>query len=411
MTVVNVIAAATATAAITSNARIKRSGGNLEKCLWSLFWISVGFYLHSLVVSISIFRASHKSLMDHETLHHPKNDNTTTATAVVNSGLPSPVDSLVSAPFNTAAGKKHWCIVALKYLPKNTLKHFTHFPHASEILLPCWSYFMEQNAVNNCGYFFHYKLNLSAWSRELIETMGCDIRISVKDSSNDILPDGKVLSLPADDVQFIPNLYLLRPRHGYIRYMNDASHAHELRRKFVSDEYIQSKKGYGKPLQIGMIQRRDSRRIGNLEQIRDALQEAIPSADIVVTDFVDLKTVKEQAMWFATKNVIVAAHGAALTNSVFITQGTIVMQLFPPGYFWPSLDPLIEQSGGYAIQWYEKGKDPFIVSATMKREDFDKAGKATFSPPVQEVVQPILYTLDLERPTNQRLKILFGDFV
>jgi hypothetical protein len=47
----------------------------------------------------------------------------------------------------------------------------------------------------------------------------------------------------------------------------------------------------------------------------------------------------------------------------------------------------------------------------MKREDFDKAGKAMFSPPVHEVVQPILYVLGIERPTNHKLKLLFGDFV
>lgn len=406
--VIGSAAAATITGitTVTSNTWIKRIA-NIEKCLWSLFWMAIGFYLHSLVVTSTTTNSAtssnlgilHKSFMEHWT------NSTTTDTIIATN-----VDSLQSSsPSN--AGKKHWCVVALKYLPKTTFQHFHHFPHASEILLPCWSYFMEQNATNNCGYFFHYKLNLSSWSRELIETMGCNIQMSVK-GSDDIQLDGRVLSLPEDDIQFIPNLYLLRPRYGYIRYLNDASHAHELRRKFVSDEYLKlQKRRHGKPLQIGMIQRRDSRIIGNMEQIRDALQKAIPTADIVITDFVNLKTVKEQATWFATKHVIVAAHGAALTNSVFITQGTIVMQLFPPGYFWQSLDPLIEQSGGYAIQWYEKGKDPFIESATMKREDFDRAGKATFSPPVQEVVQPILYALEIIQPTNHRLKVLFGDFV
>lgn len=381
---------------------------NLEKCAWPLCWMCIGFYLHSLVFSVflntfgdfSSSCSSSKHNLDLQKYHNQDGaDNHHNAVVIVHP----------SQDYPSPRKKKHWCVVTLKYLPKTTLKHFSHFPHSAEILLPCWSWFMEQDATENCGYFFHHTLTLSSWSRELIESMGCEIKTS-KDSS-DIQEDGTVVVLPQDDVQFIPNLYLLRPRLGYIRYLNDASHAHALRRKLVNDEYILSKKGPGKPLQIGMIQRRESRRIGNFEQIRDALQSAISSAEIITTDFAEMTTVKEQAEWFATKDVIVAAHGAAVTNSIFITQGTLVMQLFPPGYFWPSLDPLIEQSGGYAIQWYEKGKDPSVVSATMTREDFDRAGKATFSPPVQEVVQPILYALGIVRPTNFRLKQLFKEFV
>jgi hypothetical protein len=267
---------------------------------------------------------------------------------------------------------------------------------------------MEQEATENCGYFFHSQFEISSWPKELIDTMGCEIKISKY--STDFQPDGLVTTLPKNDIQYIPNLYLLRPRLEYIRYLNDASHAHALRRKFISDAYILSRKGPGKNLQIGMIQRETSRRIGNFDEIKDALQRAIPSADIITTDF-QFNSVKGQAEWFATKDVIIAAHGAALTNSIFITQGTIVMQLYPPGYFWQSLDPLIEQSGGFAIQWYEKGTNPSVVSATLDREQFDKAGKATFSPPVDEVIKPILYSLGIERPTNTLLKKLYGSWI
>ena len=348
--------------------------------------ICIGFYLRDLVsFKFSIF------------------DNGSTNAIAARAYLP--IEPSRSEP---AVGKKHWCIVAPKYLPKNTRKHFNHFPHASEILLPCWSWFMEQGATDNCGYFFHPQFELSSWPRDLIKSMGCEIQFA-KDVA-DITPDGLVTTLSPHDIQFIPNLYLLRPRLEYIRYLNDASHAHALRRKIVSDEHILSKKGPGKNLQIGMIQRDSSRRIGNFDEIKEAIKSAIPSVDIFTTDF-KFDSMKEQAEWFATKDVVVAAHGAALTNSIFITQGTIVMQLYPPGYFWQSLDPLIEQSGGRAIQWYEKGKNPAVVSATLTREEFDLAGKATFSPPVDEVVKPILYTLGIERPTNQLMKKLYGDFV
>ena len=86
------------------------------------------------------------------------------------------------------------------------------------------------------------------------------------------------------------------------------------------------------------------------------------------------------------------------------------MQMYPPGYFWQSLDPLIEQSGGHAIQWYEKGVNPEIQAGTAEREVFDAAGKATFFPPPEEIVLPLMYTLGIERPTGKKIMKLFQDW-
>jgi len=356
----------------------------LGSMLWSIFMVCIGFFLHGLISGFQESSVSHTN-------------DFLAATMAVEPSRNQPM-----------AGKKHWCVVAAKYLPATTRGHFDHFPHAAEIVLPCWSFFMEQEATDNCGYYFASgtrAFQLSSWPKELIDTMGCEIKYG-----NGIEESGFVNDIPKDDVQYIPNLYLLRPRFNYIRYLNHPLHANALRRLFVSDDHILSTKGHGKPLQIGMIQRGASRRIDNFDQIKNAIQEAIPDGNIITTDFT-FGTVREQAEWFATKDVIVAAHGAALTNSIFITQGTIVMQLYPPGYFWESLDPLIEQSGGYAIQWYQKGKNPMVESASLEKKELDLAGRADFSPPVDEVVRPLVYALGIERPTNVKLKKLYGAFV
>lgn len=317
--------------------------------------------------------------------------------------------------------KKHWCIIATKYLPKTTREHFSHFPHSLEILLPCWSYFMDHSNTlsnRNCGFYIASdKIVPGAWTQQLLDKMGCEIKY--RDFSSEVkndphqLPDinGKVAILNQDD-QYVPNLFLLRPRHNYFRYIYHQEHAHSLRRLFISDEEISRIKGNGKPVQIGMIQRTTSRRIGNFEEIHQALQKAIPDAIITATEF-HYDTVEEQARWFATKDVIIGAHGAAFANSVFITPGTIVMQCYPPGYFWPSLEPLIEQVGGYAIQWFEKGKDPHVVASTIDREKFHEAGQGLtpFSPPVDEIVNPILYSLGFILPSVNNVKNVYKQFV
>ena len=232
--------------------------------------------------------------------------------------------------------RTHWCVVAAKFLPKTTRGHFDHFPHAAEIVLPCWSYFVKQNVVDRCGYAIaSQSFKLPSWIQELVDVMGCKVQYGSG------LPKGSNLVdfLPERDVQHIPNYYLLRPRLDYVRYLDHPEHAQMLRRMFVDDEYINQIKGDGMPKQIGIIQRNGARRIDNLDTILRTLHKDIndSKANITVTDF-QFKTVKEQATWFATKDMILASHGAALTNSIFVTPGTIVMQMYPPGYFLQTLE-------------------------------------------------------------------------
>jgi hypothetical protein len=46
----------------------------------------------------------------------------------------------------------------------------------------------------------------------------------------------------------------------------------------------------------------------------------------------DNKTIEEQAKVFSSSEIIIAPHGAALTNLLFVSPGTIVIEFFPNGY-------------------------------------------------------------------------------
>jgi hypothetical protein len=145
-------------------------------------------------------------------------------------------------------------------------------------------------------------------------------------------------------------LQLKQPRPGMIRYLERPEDAHALRRRLVRDDDLIPLNS--SLLHIGMIQRPvgSERHIVNFKVLVNHLQRRLPQAVLHVSEF-NSTDIREQAHWFATKHVIIAAHGAALTNSLFITPGTIVMQLYPSGYFWQSLEPLIEQVGGIALDW------------------------------------------------------------
>lgn len=236
--------------------------------------------------------------------------------------------------------KKTWCVLKIASMLK-TQRMFGHFPHAMETVLPCWSGLIERGAVverktkdnsyefeSNCGFFITLpenknKQTKSSYVMEIIEAMGCEVTFGNSTyNATDHIQDS--------DDYFSPNLYLLRPRFEEIRYVNEPHHAHMLRRRFVSDEIIKTKKGDGKPLQIGLLQRSHNRVIENLKEVQTRLQQVLPASNITYSDFTYNK-VKDQAEWFATKDVIVGSHGAAMINSMFITPKTIVMQLYPPG--------------------------------------------------------------------------------
>ena len=105
------------------------------------------------------------------------------------------------------------------------------------------------------------------------------------------------------------------------------------------------------------------------------LLQALPEADIDLTTLENESTVRDQAKWFASKHFIIAVHGAALTNSAFITKGTFVLQIYPPGFHWQSLDLLIEQSGGIALDWYE-GEYPIENAFLLKINLPEKKNRA-----------------------------------
>ena len=309
---------------------------------------------------------------------------------------------------------RHWCMIQFDKVQANTGHYFSHFPHAAEILLPCYSYFSEKNTTNNCGFYLEgRRFRLNGWSKELVDAMGCKTVARIED-------------IPEDDIQYSPNLYLLRPRLNQIQYLNHPDHAHELRRLFVNDTYIETQKGvqFNHPIQIGIIQRKSGRVINNLDDIINALQLELETLKIdynINLTFFDYSSIKEQATWFATKDIIIGAHGAAMTNSLFITPKTIVMQLYPPGFFYAALEPLIEQAGGIAIQWYEKGPNPYIKFRTLSPGQYDtfcipegglveerRSRDLDIAPPVDDVVNHILYASGIKNMTRDDMKSLFG---
>lgn len=314
---------------------------------------------------------------------------------------------------NSSNTKVHWCILSKGYMSVSASKYFNHFPHAAEGILPCWSWFRKANATSNCGLVIMDGLELveNSWQKQLVDVMKCRVEYR-----NETYTGKHLTNLPGGNssIQFVQNVLLQKPGYSTMRYLAEEEDAHALRRLFVDDIAIYNVKDYTdyyylcvnkskKLLQIGLLQREGRRVITNLHEIREALRVALPYAEIH-TSTLDYPLIRDQALWFATKNIIIGAHGAGLTNALFITKGTIVLQIWPDNWFWQSLDSLIEQSAGIALDWYPRGKHPVVTFETAKRTGAQNFGReSNITPPVEEVVDRILMALGAKMPNQTNI--------
>lgn len=175
-------------------------------------------------------------------------------------------------------------------------------------------------------------------------------------------------------------------RHEFIQfafqdsYWLDAMDIPSLRRRFVKPPKAATTKS------IGIVQRRHRRVIANIDNMTIALHNAgFPIVD--VQEMEDLSLV-DQAAWFASHDIILAVHGGALTNAIFIRPNTAIISLYPPGYYVPGVfESLIEKAGGIAMEWHQQG-DPLLRDASKmpRNERLDAMGVRFMNPPVNEIV-------------------------
>lgn len=247
-----------------------------------------------------------------------------------------------------------WCI-----LDANNTYRFQHFAHASQSLFPCWSYFerMREKIPNLiCGYWFRGWTpgkSRYMWQSDLMTAMGC---IQTKTPPQFAQQHFHRIELVGGFVtqvgyRTIPDIHWFdRPHHAWT----------------LRDTVLQSSNLTVSPrprpirkkvdqLRIGLIRRikRKKRVIVNIDEIATALQIAFPEA-VITNATLEWMKLGEQAYYFASNDIIIAAHGAAMINCAFLQPGSIVVQLYPKHYY-PTFffEPLIRQVKSYPYAWYE----------------------------------------------------------
>jgi hypothetical protein len=255
-------------------------------------------------------------------------------------------------------------------------KSFHHFPHAMIFMGRCWSWFLEKNAYpGRCGFlldaFSHKRLLEKAntdWVVTIFETTGCLVRVVEP-------PIANLSSLHHN--YYTPDLWPQNKLYKHI-WVDKPEHAWKLRdlllqrQQRVLPQRITKIASNSSVVRIGFLDRFETRSIANLD---DLVRRVSLRYDRVVLDkawFTSTAPMLEQLAWFASHDIIVGAHGAAMTNCMFLQAGTIVIEIFPMNYF--PLDffgSLITQVAAIHVPLYADGsplvwKDPAATRLNLQ---------------------------------------------
>jgi Glycosyltransferase 61 len=249
-----------------------------------------------------------------------------------------------------------WCILDRN----NTSQYFRHFPHALQSLAPCWSYVCRQREQQKeynvrCGIYIRQPLrypweDMSSWTLQLLGAMGCRVVVQQQNMTEPFdegdlrsrVPDRRVSHYSfferKEDVQLLQ-----------AQVMGAAADAG------TTNASGQPTKGR---MRIGLLQRvrtrakQPDRVFLNVPALRSALQSAFPDATVDETEMGGF-SLKEQAAWWHQHDVVVAGHGAALTNSIFLRNSkdtaATVIEVFPDGFHPYIFGALMKSAGVHRL--------------------------------------------------------------
>jgi Glycosyltransferase 61 len=276
-----------------------------------------------------------------------------------------------------------WCV-----LDKKNTRMFKHFPHASESLLGCWSWFQRtresvaggSNSMS-CGFYLKPDLNLTSWPAELIKLMGCSVTYDQPPFTSS--KNKKTMILHYQEIGGGGRYWFEKPE--------DAA---ALRSRLLDR---QANSTWNRPLsreqhhqKIMIVNRKGNRRLVNVENITTALQEEYPSALIQTVYLEDMEPMQQFVLW-SQQSIVIAPHGAGLTNGMFLPPGnaSAVIEIFPPHYY-PHFyfGSLLRSCGIRRYGYYYNESDPAsdweVYGSTMRQRSFYRS--ADLEPPVGDIL-------------------------
>jgi hypothetical protein len=143
-------------------------------------------------------------------------------------------------------------------------------------------------------------------------------------------------------------------------------------------------------LTIAIVNRKGKRRLVNTDNITMALRETYPSARIQTFYMEDMEPMEQFAFW-SQQSIVIAPHGAGMTNSIFLPPGnaSAVIEIFPPHYYQHFyFGGLLRSCGVRRYGYYYNASDPAadwaVYGSTKEQRTLYRS--VDLEPPVDDIL-------------------------
>ena len=142
-------------------------------------------------------------------------------------------------------------------------------------------------------------------------------------------------------------------------------------------------------LHIGIVDRKGTRQILNLDEIEASIRKEYPSAIVERVTMEDLKEPIKQFRWWSQQDVVLAGHGAGVVNMVFLKRNAAVIEIYPPHYYNLGFWTLGRAMGVRNYGYFNGHKDPVADYRESSRGFQQRIAlrSANLEPPVDEIMK------------------------
>ena len=187
----------------------------------------------------------------------------------------------------------------------------------------------------------------TGWIGQLIKHMGCSVTENEPTASisADNCTGKGTTECGANNMTLLYKI----PRKVYFegQYFKRPKDAATLRTKVLQSlNFTDISRISGTPARIAIIDRKRTRRIRNLANITNAVRADFPSATLEIAYMEDMQPF-EQFIYWSQHDIIITAHGAAVTNAIFLPPGnaSALIEIFPLHYYPMIFKNLLRSAG------------------------------------------------------------------
>ncbi len=114
-------------------------------------------------------------------------------------------------------------------------------------------------------------------------------------------------------------------------------------------------------INVLILNRKGTRHLSNGEAIASGIKNA-SLGNIIEVNYVENMegSLHHQALTMHSADIIISPHGAKLTNLAFIRPCTVVIEIFPRGYYYQFFQSYVVAAGGLHFEGYEDGRSPYF---------------------------------------------------